>query len=195
MLLLGDIKDHSLRKTLFLEKISMQALRLSLPFIKSFCWSFRYVPFLWTKFFSRAPVKCFSLYGSNYTDLVVLRNVAFGEIKDHSLRTTLFQEKNSNVSFGIVSTLCKKVFSRAPVKCFSLYGLNNSDSLVFGNATFGEIKNHSLRTRRFQKIFAMNVLGICLSYLKRYFQEHQWSAFLFMVQITQIFFSFWECCF
>ena len=195
MLLLGDIKDHSLRKTLFLEKISMQALRLSLPFIKSFCWSFRYVPFLWTKFFSRAPVKCFSLYGSNYTDLVVLRNVAFGEIKDHSLRTTLFQEKNFNVSFGIVSTLCKKVFSRAPVKCFSLYGLNNSDSLVFGNATFGEIKNHSLRTRRFQKIFAMNVLGICLSYLKRYFQEHQWSAFLFMVQITQIFFSFLECCF
>ena len=195
MLLLGDIKDHSLRKTLFLEKISMQALRLSLPFIKSFCWIFRYVPFLWTKFFSRAPVKCFSLYGSNYTDLVVLRNVAFGEIKDHSLRTTLFQEKNFNVSFGIVSTLCKKVFSRAPVKCFSLYGLNNSDSLVFGNATFGEIKNHSLRTRRFQKIFAMNVLGICLSYLKRYFQEHQWSAFLFMVQITQIFFSFWECCF
>ena len=195
MLLLGDIKDHSLRKTLFLEKISMQALRLSLPFIKSFCWSFRYVPFLWTKFFSRAPVKCFSLYGSNNTDLVVFRNVAFGEIKDHSLRTTLFQDKNFNVSFGIVSTLCKKVFSRAPVKCFSLYGLNNSDSLVFGNATFGEIKNHSLRTRRFQKIFAMNVLGICLSYLKRYFQEHQWSAFLFMVQITQIFFSFWECCF
>ena len=118
-------------------------------------------------------MKCFSLYGSNYTDLVVLRNVAFGEIKDHSLRTTLFQEKNFNVSFGIVSTLCKKVFSRAPVKCFSLYGLNNSDSLVFGNATFGEIKNHSLRTRRFQKIFAMNVLGICLSYLKRYFLEHQ----------------------
>ena len=195
MLLLGDIKDHSLRKTLFLEKISMQALRLSLPVIKSFCWSFRYVPFLWPKFFSRAPVKCFSLYGSNYTDLVVLRNVAFGEIKDHSLRATLFQEKNFNASFGIVSTLCKKVFSRAPVKCFSLYGLNNSDSLVFGNATFGEIKNHSLRTRRFQKIFAMNVLGICLSYLKRYFQEHQWSAFLFMVQITQIFFSFWECCF
>ena len=57
-------------------------------------------------------------------------------------------------------TLCEKVFSRAPEKRFSLYGLNNSDSLVFGNATFGEIKNHSLRTRRFQKIFAMNVLGI-----------------------------------
>ena len=111
------------------------------------------------------------------------------------LRTTLFQEKNFNASFGIVSTLCKKVFSRAPVKCFCLYGLNNSDSLVFGNSTFGEIKNHNLKTRRFQKIFAMKVLGICLSYLKRYFQEHQWSAFLFMVQITQIFSSFWECCF
>ena len=164
----------------------MQALRLSLPYIKSSCWGFRYVPSLWTKLFLRAPVKCFSLYGSNYTDLVVLKNVPFGEIKDHSLRTTLFQKKDFNASFGIVSTLCEKVFSRAPVKCFSLYGLNNSDSLVFGNATFGEIKNHNLKTRRFQKIFAMKVLGICLSYLKRYFQEHQWSAFLLMVHIIQI---------
>ena len=159
----GRYQRSQFKKDAFSGKNFNASFEIVLPFIKSFCWSFRYVPFLWTKFFSRAPVKCFSLYGSNYTDLGGLRSVAFGEIKDHSLRTTLFQEKNFNVSFGIVSTLCKKVFSRAPVKCFSLYGLNNSDSLVFGNATFGEIKNHSLRTRRFQKIFAMNVLGICLS--------------------------------
>ena len=50
-----------------------------------------------------------------------------------------------------MSTLCKKVFSGVPVKCFSLYGLNNSDPVVFGNAAFGEIKDHSLRTKTFQK--------------------------------------------
>ena len=28
---------------------------------------------------------------------------------------------------------------------------NNRDSIIFGNATFREIKDHSLRTTRFQK--------------------------------------------
>ena len=34
--------------------------------------------------------------------------------------------------------------------------------------------------------FAMKVLGICLPYVKRCFIEHQWSAFFFRAQITQI---------
>ena len=42
-------------------------------------------------------------------------------------------------------------FLAAPVKCFLIPGSNNSDSIVFGNATFGEIKDHSLRTTPFQK--------------------------------------------
>ena len=32
----------------------------------------------------------------------------------------------------------------------------------------------------------MKVLGVCLYYLKRDFQEHQLSAFFFKAQITQI---------
>ena len=32
----------------------------------------------------------------------------------------------------------------------------------------------------------MDVLGMCLSYVKRYFQEHEFSAFLIVAQITQI---------
>ena len=32
----------------------------------------------------------------------------------------------------------------------------------------------------------MKVLGICLPYVKRYFQEHQLSVFFSMDQITQI---------
>ena len=52
-----------------------------------------------------------------------------------------------------------------------------------------EIKAHSLRTTPFQKKkkrIDMDVLGMCLSYVKRYFQEHEFSAFLIVAQITQI---------
>ena len=94
---------------------------------------------------------------------------AFRGIKDHSLRTTPFQ-KNCYGSFGFVSTLRKKVFSGEPVKCFLLYGSNNTYSVAFGNATFGEIKDHSLKTTPIQnKSFAMEVLGMCLPYVERYF--------------------------
>ena len=104
-----------------------------------------------------------------------------------TLKRHLFKKKKFCYgSFGFVSTLRKRVFSGAPVKCFSLYGLNNLDSVVFENAAFWEIKDHSLRTTPFQKKLSMEVLGWCLPYVKRYFQEHQWSTFLFMAQITQI---------
>ena len=62
-----------------------------------------------------------------------------------------FPKKIINGRFGFVSTLLKKVFSGAPVKCFSLYGSNNSDSAVFEYVAFGEIKYHNLRTTPFQK--------------------------------------------
>ena len=38
----------------------------------------------------------------------------------------------------------------------------------------------------FKKHFGKEDLGICLPYIKRYFQEHQWSAFFFWAQRTQI---------
>ena len=89
---------------------------------------------------------------------------AFEGIKDHSLKTTPFQ-KNWYGSFGFVSTLRKKVFSGEPLKCFLLY-----ENVAFGNAAFGEIKDHSLKTTPVQnKSFAIEVLGMCLPYVKRYF--------------------------
>ena len=84
-----------------------------------------------------------------------------------------------------MSTLRKKVFLGAPMKYFSLYGSNNSDFAVFVNAAFGEIKDHNLRITRFEKKIAMEVLGLFLPYVKRYFQEHQLSVFFFTNQITQ----------
>ena len=73
-----------------------------------------------------------------------------------------------------MSNLREKVFSGGPVKCFFLYGSNNSDSVVFGNASCAEIKYHSSITTPFQKKFFTNkVLDMCLPYVKKYFQEHQ----------------------
>ena len=72
-------------------------------------------------------------------------------------------------SFWYVSTLRKKVFSAAPVKHFFLQGSKNSDSLVFGNAGFEEIKDHSLSTVDFLKVFfTVNFFYRDLTFVKTY---------------------------
>ena len=38
-------------------------------------------------------MKCFSLYGSNYSDSHPFKNVAFGDIQDHSLKKAHFKKK------------------------------------------------------------------------------------------------------
>ena len=47
----------------------------------------------------------------------------------------------------------KYIFSAAPVKCFFIHGPNNSDSVLFSNEGFGEIKDHSSTMTHFQKRF------------------------------------------
>ena len=99
----------------------------------------------------------------------------------------IFKKKKENAirSFTHVPPLHKRVFSRAPVKCFSLYSSNDLDSAVFRNAAFGEIKDHRLKKTTIQKKkMLFEVLGMCLPYIKRYFQEQKRSAFLFMAQMT-----------
>ena len=79
---------------------------------------------------------------------------------------------------------CTKVFSAAPVKClFSLEFIWLSISSFW----FSKNQRSQFHHNTFSKIYsAMEGLGICLPYIKKCFQEHQWSAFLFMGQITQI---------
>ena len=99
-------------------------------------------------------MKCVFLYGSNNSYCVVFGNAAFGKIKEHSLRVVMvpfYQNKIIYESLGFVSTLRKKMSLGGRVNCFPLYGSNNSDSVVFGNATFGEFKDHSFRSISFQK--------------------------------------------
>ena len=81
----------------------------------------------------------------------------------------------------------KRYFQEHQWSAFSFMAKNHSDSVVFENANFGEIKDQSLRTAPIQKkTFEGEVLGMCLPYVKMYSQENQWSAFSFMTQITQI---------
>ena len=111
----------------FLERSKITVVKRH--FFKKTCYgSFMYLPTLRQKVSSRAPVKRFSLYDSNYSDSLAFGNGRFAEIKNNSFRARSFQEENNCYgSFRYVSFLQIKVFSGAPVRCFSLYGWNNSD--------------------------------------------------------------------
>ena len=87
------------------------------------------------------------------TQIVLFGNADFSEIKDQTWRATPFPEFFCYGSFWYVSTLDKKVFSAAPKKHFFLLGSNNSDSVVFENVGFREIKDHNLRITLFQNCF------------------------------------------
>ena len=169
----GEIKDQSLRTTPIQKK-------------KNWRGSFRYVSALRKNVFSGEPAKYFFLYGSNNSDSVVFLNAPFGKIKDHTFENITFSKKNSFATFRYVFNIRKKEFLGAPVRCL-FYGSNNSDSVVFRNAGFGKMKDGSFENDTFSKSnFAMIVLGMCPAYVKMYFQDHQWSDFFVMAQITQI---------
>ena len=99
---------------------------------------FRYAFTLCKKVFSAAPVKWFFLYGSNNSDSVVFGECRFWNCQRSKFENNTFSKKKKKKKcyggFRYVSTLLKKVFSGAPVKCVFLCGSNNSDSVVFRNA-------------------------------------------------------------
>ena len=132
-------------------------------FKKSFYYgTIRYVSKLHKTVFSGGQVKCVFLYGSNNSGSACSGMTVWHKSKITVWEGHLFKQKFIYGSFGFVSTLRKKVFSGAPVKWIFLYGLNNSDSVVFGNAAFGEIKDHSVRTTPFQKRFLLEKFWICV---------------------------------
>ena len=132
-------------------------------FKKSFYYgTIRYVSKLHKTVFSGGQVKCVFLYGSNNSGSACSGMTVWHKSKITVWEGHLFKQKFIYGSFGFVSTLRKKLFSGAPVKWIFLYGLNNSDSVVFGNPAFGEIKDHSVRTTPFQKRFLLEKFWICV---------------------------------
>ena len=138
-------QEHQWSDFLFMPQITQILLFSGVPFLersnitvweqplfkeKLCCGSFRYVSNLRKKVFSGAPVMCDFLM----TQITQIPLFSVMSIWQRSKITVwgrhIFLKKNCYGSFRYVSTLCGKVFSGAPVKCFSLYGSNNSDSVV-----------------------------------------------------------------
>ena len=124
----------------------MELLDMYLSYIKLY---FQEVQ--WSVFFFMAQI----------TQVLLVQEWQFGINQRSQFEKDTFSNKNLSME---VLGLClrKKVFSGAPVKWIFLYGLNNSDSVVFGNAAFGEIKDHSVRTTPFQKRFLLEKFWICV---------------------------------
>ena len=103
-----------------------------------------------------------------------------------------FSKKKCYGRFRHVTTLRKKVFWRPPVKCFSLFGSNNSDSFPFENAAFGDTKDHTLRIALLQQRISMKVLRLYLPYVKGICTRTSKVLFSFRLKLLR-FSSFQEC--
>ena len=150
----------------------MEVLGMScLPYRKRFFWKHQ-----WSVFFFMAQIIQILLFS---------RMTVLQRSKSTVWEGNLFK-KNCYGSFWFASTLHKKVFLETPMKCFSLYASNNSDFVVFG-CWFCRDQRSQFENKNFSKInLSVQVSGLCLPYVKRFFQEHQWSAFFLIAQITQI---------
>ena len=137
--ILGETKDHNLRTTPFPKRISMEVSSLCLPYVKRYFQEHQL-----SESFFMAQITQILLFS-------VIRTSKRSRITVWELH--LFKIKSCYGSFGFVSILRKKVLSGAPVKWLSLYGSNKSDSVLFGNADFTEIKDQSLSTMDFLKKF------------------------------------------
>ena len=138
---------------LFKKKIAMEVLRLCIPYIKRYFQKQQWSAFLFIaeinqillfsgmQFLERSKVTVvkrhflkksllwkFYVFAYLTSKSIFKRYGRFAEIKNSSFRARSFQQKNNCYgSFRYVSFLRIKVFSGAPVRCFSLYGWNNSD--------------------------------------------------------------------
>ena len=121
-------------------------------FFKKNFWygSFRHLLILLQKVYSGAPVKCF-FYIAKKLRFRCFRECWFWRKQISQFENDTSLKKICYGTFRYLSTLRKKVLSGALVNCFFLYDSNNSDSAVFGNGGFAEIKDHSFRTTSFQK--------------------------------------------
>ena len=87
-----------------------------------------------------------------------------------------------------MSTYLERYFQPDDWKRFFL-GLKKLRFCCFWQCWFNRDQESQFGSNTFSRIFSSKeILDICLPYIKRYFQEHQWSAFFFRVEISQIMF-------
>ena len=87
---------------------------------------------------------------------------------------------------GICLPYVKMYFQEHHLSTFFFMG-QITQILLFSGILLLERSKITVREQHFfKKKIVMEVLGLHLPYIKRYFQKHQLSAFYFMAQITQI---------
>ena len=129
--------------------------------------------------FSRAPVTCVFLGGSSNSDSVVLRMPVLERSKITVGKRHLYKKKKIAMKvLGMCVPFIRRYFQEH--QFLVLLKHRNIDSVIFRNAGFEEINNHSLRTTPFQKKIAMELLGMYLPYVESYF----WST-------SELCFSLW----
>ena len=127
-------------------------------FSKIFCYgSFRYVLL--------TPVNFFS-FGLKLLILLFL-GVAVWERSKVKVQQQLFLK-----AFMYVSALCKQVFSASQEELFFFRTLI-TQILFFLNMLVWEQSNASLTMIPFQTFSVMEILGVCLPYIKRFHHGHQ----------------------
>ena len=130
-----EIKGLSLRMTHFPECFAVEALCMCLPYIK--------------RYFQERQWSVFSFMAHMSEIQLFLRKPVLERSKITVWEQHLFKKNVCYGGFRYLSTFRKKVFSRASVKFFFLWGSNNSYSVVFRNAGFRETKDESLRATPF----------------------------------------------
>ena len=136
--------------------------------------------------FSRAPVKCFSLYGSNNSHSVAFENTPFPDIQDHRQKDTFSKKNFAMEVLGMRLSYVKKVFQEFQWSAFLFMAQITQILLFLGMFLLERLKITVSERQLSKRKNAMEVLGMCLPYVIRYFREKQWIAFLFMAQITQV---------
>ena len=94
-----------------------------------------------------------------------------------------------------MSILHKIIFSAAPAKFFFIHGSNNSDSVVFSNEGFGEIKDHSSTMTLFQIKFLLWKFEICIVLHEKTFSGAPVNHFFLYGSNNPEHYSFWKCSF
>ena len=135
---------------------------------KNYYGSFGFASTLHKKVFQKHQLSAF-YFIAQITQILLFSGILLLERSKITVRERHLFKINCYGSFGFASTLHKKVFSGAPVKCVLIYGSNNSDSVVFRNAAFREIKDHSLRMTPFQNKICYGSFGFVFTLHKKVF--------------------------
>ena len=150
----------------------MEVLGICLPYVKMY--------------FQEHHLSTFFFMGQ-ITQILLFSGILLLERSKITVREQHFFKKKIVMEvLGLHLPYIKMYFQEHHVSTFLFMG-QITQILLFSGILLLERSKITVREQHFfKKKIVMEVLGLHLPYIKRYFQKHQLSAFYFMAQITQI---------